>query len=45
VRQVLWLAPRTFAVGVTGVTIAEPKEIVVIVVTGTRGPGGAILLG
>jgi hypothetical protein len=39
-----WLVPRTFPAGVTGVTIADSTDIVVIVVTGERGSGGAILL-
>ena len=38
-----WLVPRTLLVGVTVVTVAVSKDVVVIVVTGTRKPGDAIL--
>jgi len=43
VRQ-FWLVPRTLLVGVTVVTVAVSKDVVVIVVTGTREWFGAILL-
>jgi two-component system CitB family sensor kinase len=43
VRQ-FWLVPRTLLAGVTVVTIAVSKDVVVIVVTGTRHRFGAILL-
>jgi len=43
VRQ-FWLVPRTLLVGVTVVTVAVSKDVVVIVVTGTRDWFGAILL-
>jgi two-component system, CitB family, sensor kinase len=43
VRQ-FWLVPRTLLVGVTVVTVAVSKDVVVIVVTGTRDRFGAILL-
>ena len=39
-----WLVPRTLLVGVTVVTVAVSKDVVVIVVTGTRDRFGAILL-
>ena len=39
-----WLVPRTLLVGVTVVTVAVSKDVVVIVVTGTRDWFGAILL-
>ena len=39
-----WLVPRTLLVDVTGVTVAVSKDVVVIVVTGTRDWFGAILL-
>ena len=39
-----WLVPRTLLVDVTAVTVAVSKDVVVIVVTGTRDWFGAILL-